>query len=123
MILAERLRTDHDVARELIETEHLIGIMQLKASRLASEVSRARVWDRQGYNNAGDWMRFNCHVTNTVAWDRVMVGEMVDRLPESEQAVYDGEIGYAHLKVMARTAANICRSVSMYQHLTLCTGS
>ena len=101
MILAERLRTDHDVARELIETEHLIGILQLKASRLAAEVSRSGVWDRQGYNNAGDWMRFNCHVTNTVAWDRIRVGEELNRMPESEQAVYDGEIGYAHLKVMA----------------------
>ncbi len=86
MILAERLRTDHDVARELIETEHLIGILQLKASRLAAELSQSGVWDRQGNNNAGDWMRFNCHVTNTVAWDRVKVGETVDRLPESEQA-------------------------------------
>src|SRR5260370_39675710 len=52
-------------------------------------------------------MGFNCHVTNTVAWDRVVVGEMADRLPESEQAVCDGEIGYAHLKVMARTADTV----------------
>src|SRR2546429_6053266 len=28
-------------------------------------------------------------------------------MPESEQAVYDGEIGYAHLKVMARTADTV----------------
>src|SRR5438132_9188857 len=104
MILAERLRTDHDVARELIETEHLIGILQLKASRLAAELSRSDGWDRQGYNSAGGWMRFNWHVTNSVAWDRVLVGEELDRLPESEQAVYDGQIGYAHLKVIARTA-------------------
>jgi hypothetical protein len=107
MILAERLRTDHDFARELIETEHLIGILQLKASRLAAELAQSGVWDHQGYNNAGDWIRFNCHVTNTVAWDRVLVGETVDRLPGSEQAVYDGEIGYAHLKVMARTADTV----------------
>src|SRR5207245_9150484 len=98
MILAERLRTDHDVARELIETEHLIGILQLKASRLAAELSRSDVWDRQGYNSAGAWMRFNCHVTNTAAWDRVLVGEELDRLPEAEQAVYDGESGCAHVK-------------------------
>src|SRR5260370_31554340 len=104
MILAWSLCTDDEVAREMIETAHLIGILQLKASRLAAELSATGLWEREGYNNAGDWMRFNCHVTNTVAWDRVVVGEVVDRLPESEQAVYDGEIGYAHLKVMARTA-------------------
>src|SRR5438552_18095579 len=104
MILAERLRTDHDVARELIETEHLIGIFQLKASRLAAELSRSDVWDRQGYNSAGDWMRFNCHVTNTVAWDRVLVDEELDRLTEEEKTVYDSDIGNAHLKVIARPA-------------------
>src|SRR5438552_13891186 len=104
MILAERLCTDDQVARELIETEHLIGILQLKASRLAAELSATRHWDDEGYSSAGDWMRFKCQVTNTVAWDRVLVGEELDRLPESEQAVYDGEIGYAHLKVIARTA-------------------
>src|SRR5437868_15291278 len=104
MILAQRLGADDPVARELIETEHLIGLLQLKASRLAAELSRTKLWDQHGYNNAGDWMRFNCYVTNTVAWDRILVGEKLDRMPESEQAVYDGEIGYAHLKVMARTA-------------------
>jgi len=107
MILAERLCTDDQVARELIETEHLIGILQLKASRLAAELSATRHWDSEGYNSAGDWMRFKCQVTNTVAWDRIRVGEELHRMPESEQAVYDGEIGYAHLKVMARTAESV----------------
>ncbi|TMG68582.1 MAG: hypothetical protein E6H86_04680, partial [Chloroflexi bacterium] len=104
MILAERLCTDDQVARELIETEHLIGLLQLKASRLAAELSATRHWDSEGYNSAGDWMRFKCQVTNTVAWDRIRVGEELHRMPGSEQAVYDGEIGYAHLKVIARTA-------------------
>src|SRR5437879_4835187 len=104
MILAERLCTDDQVARELIETEHLIGLLQLKASRLAAELSTTKVWDREGYSSAGDWMRFKCHVTNTVAWDRIQIGEELHRMPESEQAVYDGQIGYAHLKVIARTA-------------------
>ncbi|HEY0829626.1 MAG TPA: DUF222 domain-containing protein [Candidatus Dormibacteraeota bacterium] len=104
MIQAERLRTDEDVARELIETERLVDILQLKAARLAAEMAGTRLWDRAGFNNAGDWMRFHCHVTNPVAWDRICVGERLEQMPESEQAVYEGEIGYAHLRVMARTA-------------------
>jgi Domain of unknown function (DUF222)/HNH endonuclease len=39
-----------------------------------------------------------------VAWDRISVGVRLRQMPESEQALYDGEIGYAHLRVMARTA-------------------
>src|SRR5207237_8112947 len=111
MILAERLSADDHVARELIETEHLIGLLQLKASRLAAELSRTKLWDQHGYNNAGDWMRFNCYVTNTVAWDRILVGEKRDQMPASEQAAYDGATGHAHLKVKATTAAAASNAV------------
>src|SRR3989441_10255875 len=104
MILAERLRTGDDVARELVETERVIDILQLKAARLAAELAETKLWDEHGFNSAGDWMRFRCHLTNNVAWDRISVGERLAQMPESEQALYDGEIGYAHLRVMARTA-------------------
>src|SRR5438477_10802256 len=73
MILAERLCTDDQLARELIETEHLIGILQLKASRRAAELSATKHWDSEGFNSAGAWMRFKCQVTNTVACGRIRV--------------------------------------------------
>jgi len=38
------------------------------------------------------------------AANAIAVGEMLERLPESHQAVVDGDIGFAHLATMARTA-------------------
>ena len=38
------------------------------------------------------------------AADRINVGKHLAQMPESVQALRQGEIGYAHLKVMARTA-------------------
>src|SRR5437879_12859635 len=86
MILAERLCTDDQVARELIETEHLIGIRQLKASRLAAELSATKHWDSEGYNSAGDGMRFTSQRPNTFAWDRVRVVTELRRRSAREQA-------------------------------------
>ena len=107
MILAERLRTADDVARELMETERLVDLLQLKAARLAAALAETKVWDEAGFNSPGDWMRFHCHLTNNVAWDRIAVGKRLGQMPESEQALYDGDIGYAHLRVMARTAETV----------------
>src|SRR2546421_412734 len=107
MILAERLRTADDVARELMETERIVDLLQLKAARLAAALAETKVWDAAGFNSPGDWMRFHCHLTNNVAWDRIAVGKRLGQMPESEQALYDGDIGYAHLRVMARTAETV----------------
>src|SRR5438552_2148857 len=107
MILAECLRTADDVARELMETERIVDLLQLKAARLAAALAETKVWDAAGFNSPGDWMRFHCHLTNNVAWDRIAVGKRLGQMPESEQALYDGDIGYAHLRVMARTAETV----------------
>ena len=41
---------------------------------------------------------------STAAWNALVVGEQAARMPESTQALVAGEIGYAHLTLMARTA-------------------
>src|SRR5260370_1488983 len=61
-------------------------------------------WDGDGWGRAIDWMRFNCHMNAGAAANAIAVGEMLERLPESHQAVVDCEIGFAHLATMARTA-------------------
>jgi hypothetical protein len=38
------------------------------------------------------------------AANAIAVGDLLERIPESHQAVVDGEIGFAHLATMARTA-------------------
>jgi hypothetical protein len=43
-------------------------------------------------------------MTTTAASDRLAIGERLPEMPESVQAMGSGEIGFAHLAVMARTA-------------------
>jgi hypothetical protein len=89
------------------EVEHLlhqVDLLLIQASQAAARFAATNEYDRQGYASPIDWIRFNCHQTSTVAADLIAVGEKLERVPESTQALRSGEIGFAHLKAMARTA-------------------
>src|SRR5258708_38977783 len=52
-------------------------------------------------------MRVNLRMTGGASGDRIAVGEQLPNLPESHQSLLAGEIGYAHLAHIARTAVAI----------------
>jgi Domain of unknown function (DUF222)/HNH endonuclease len=110
MIHAERLRPEAELARKLVMAEHQIGLWMLEASQLAAEFAQTEYWFDQGFNTPIDWLRFNCFLTEKVAGDRIVVGEQLDAMPETSEAMQEGEIGFAHLVVMARTAKAIGES-------------
>src|SRR3989475_2370704 len=93
-----------ELAQELVFREHQIGLLQVEASMLATEFLRSGFLEDEGYNSPTDWLRFNCHLTDKVASDRINVGEHLGEMPMSVDYLRDGEIGYSHLAVMARTA-------------------
>src|SRR5205814_8724028 len=81
-----------------------IDQLELKFSQLAAEFDQTDWWDYEGFNSSGDWIRFNCRMTSNAAYDRLAVGERLAEMPRSADAMDGGEIGFAHLAVMARTA-------------------
>ena len=83
---------------------HFIDMQLMFLARDAAELAASDAWEEDGSASAIDWMRFNCHMTSNTAGDLIAVGKNLQRMPESDQAVLEGEIGYAHVKAMARTA-------------------
>src|ERR1700686_4250543 len=71
---------------------------------IAAEFAKRRKYDDDRVVSPVDWMPFHGHVTSGAAANSVAVGEAIDRMPESVDAMAEGEIGFAHLTVMARTA-------------------
>src|SRR3981081_2242957 len=63
--------------------------------------------DNLGFVSPLQWMRVNLHLTSGAAIDRIAVGQQLAKIPESHQSLLEGEIGYAHLAHIARTAAAI----------------
>jgi hypothetical protein len=96
--------TNEERRERLRQKAHVIDLQILSFAQEAAEFAATDAWDEDGSACAIDWIRFNCHLTSTVAADRIAVGEAMNRLPESVQATLSGEIGFTHLKEMVRTA-------------------
>ena len=96
--------TNDERRERLIRKRHAMDLQELSFSHEAAEFAATDAWDEDGSASAIDWIRFNCHMTSGTAANSVAVGEATHRTPESLQALTEGEIGFAHLTAMARTA-------------------
>jgi hypothetical protein len=92
------------IGQRLIQLRRRIDALELEFARLASEFDGSEYYSEEGFTTSINWIRFNCHMNAAFTADRVAVGDCLDRMPESHQAVKAGELGFAHLIVMARTA-------------------
>src|SRR6267378_4059333 len=102
--MVEVVPAGEDIGYQLITIRRVIDQLELNFSRLAAEFVKTDFWEDEGSASPYDWVRFNCHMTSNATGDRVAVGETAPKMAESTQAMEDGEIGFAHLTVMARTA-------------------
>src|SRR5216683_5966111 len=95
----------NDERRERLRAKAFIfDMLRLSFAQEAAEFATTDAWDEDGSNTAIDWIRFNCKMTGNEAADMISVGNNLQRMPESVQAIAQGEIGFAHAKAMARTA-------------------
>jgi len=92
------------VRDELVGCRRLIDRMELEFSGMVTELAAGGEEEWLGHNSPTDWVKEECHLTGTAAWNALVVGEQAARMPESTGALVRGEIGYAHLALMARTA-------------------
>jgi uncharacterized protein DUF222/HNH endonuclease len=93
-----------ELRARMIRKRKAIDLMELSFAEDAARFAATDDYDELGFVSPIDWIRFNCHMTNGAAADRVAVGRTMDRMPRSLEAVSHGEIGLAHVTVMARTA-------------------
>jgi hypothetical protein len=99
--------TGEERRERLVRQRHVIDLMELSFAQEAAEFAATDEYERDGSVSPIDWIRFNCHMTGPAAADRVAVGELVPQLGQTVVALAEGEVGFAHLTVMARTAAAV----------------
>ena len=68
--------------------------------------------DDWGSVSTPDWVRHQCNMPSGAAGDLLHVGEQLQNLPKTLDAVRDGEIGFAHAAIIARHAQAITHSES-----------
>src|SRR6266568_4884679 len=100
-----------DVAPEVVDKgfvlrslRHFIDGLELDFARYAAEFHQSNQWEAEGYNSAADWMRFNCHMNSYAVWNALAAGEQEAKLAQSIESMKAGEIGFAHLATLGRTA-------------------
>lgn len=103
----ERPRSSEEVGWELIHLRHQCDRLELAFSMSAAAFARTDEYDRQGSVSPIDWIRHQCHMGGGAAADRVAVGQLAGSLPNSVQATVDGEIGFTHLALIARTGVAV----------------
>lgn len=99
--------TGEEIAAQMVRLRHAIDELEVEFSRLADEFDKTRWWDDEGFNTAGDWIRFNCHMNSHSVLSAFAVGATAAEMPATMHAMRAGEIGFAHVTTMARTAIDV----------------
>ena len=76
-----------------------------EAARLSAEFREDETADRLDAPTAAEWIRHNCKMKSGAAYDSISVGEQLPWIAKCAQAMVEGQIGFAHLSVIARTAS------------------
>jgi len=91
----------------------LVDLSRL-SDRLHAEHARrlARFDSSQGYAPSGalssaSWLRHNCRLSGGVAAQRVQVARELQELPQTAAAFASGELGFQHVQVITRAAAEL----------------
>jgi Domain of unknown function (DUF222)/HNH endonuclease len=103
----ERPRTQREpdeLGADLKGIRHCQDLLELEFAETVAQFSKTQEYEEQGSVSPIDWIRHNCRMASSAVWGSVAVGDHLADLPRSVEAVESGEIGYAHLALMARTA-------------------
>jgi hypothetical protein len=94
----------------LIHTRRAIDRLEMKFSQDSAAFAATDESEEQGAVSPIQCIRLSCNMGSGAVADRLAVGEQLNQLPESGQAMVEGEIGFAHLALIARTATAIADS-------------
>ncbi len=100
-------RAGEAIAAELIRRRQKIDQEELEFSYLAAKFAQTDEYDWQGFDSPIGWLKANCHMSGGAASARICAGQQVEHLRQSSKAMADGEIGFAHFALIARTSAAV----------------
>ncbi|MGA8017044.1 MAG: DUF222 domain-containing protein [Candidatus Dormiibacterota bacterium] len=104
-ILGGRPPREHK--EQMIALRQVIDRLELVFAGMTAELATFEELEWEGHRGPVEWVRHECKTWGPVAGNALAVGVDAVRLPESTRAMLRGEIGFAHLALLARTASDI----------------
>src|SRR6184192_2952649 len=106
--------------------EGLIQIREAGIDRLeAIFATGVRRFDKSGEYKADGalsltaWLRWKCKLSGGAAMERVEIARQLEKLPQTGAAFANGDVGYQHVAVLARTAEHVGAAVVRKEEGTL----
>jgi len=97
---------------QMIELRRVIDRVELEFARMTAELATFDELEWEGHRSPIEWVRRECRTWGAVAANALVVGAEEVRLYKSTEAMLAGEIGYAHLALLARTAGELTTSAT-----------
>jgi Domain of unknown function (DUF222) len=89
------------VAESLVEEFRQVERLQADALRRLAFVDASGAWAHEGSLSTQAWLRRHCRMAPGAAAERVRVARRLEELPEARDAFRSGDIGYAHVRLIA----------------------
>jgi len=98
---------DADLGSELIGIRQAIDRLEALFAGGLRRFDSAGAFGADGAVTAVSWLRWQCRLSPGAAAERLAVARRLPALPRIEAALANGEIGYQHAAVIAKTAEDI----------------
>ena len=103
------LRTvdDASLGEPLIEIRAVIDRSEAVFADGVRRLDKSREYKADGALSVIDWLKWKCKLSGGAAAERVEIARQLERLPKTEAAFANGDLGYQHVAIMARTAEHV----------------
>jgi hypothetical protein len=110
LVAAGPLREGAAGAERLARLTTLLNTVELARAAQVAAYDASKEWEQAGYHSAVHYLRSACNLTGAAAVAARSVGRQASRLRQSAAAMRQGEIGFAHLALMASTAETLAEA-------------
>ncbi|HEV2952592.1 MAG TPA: DUF222 domain-containing protein [Candidatus Dormibacteraeota bacterium] len=95
------------LGEELIDLRRLQDRLEATFAHALRRFDKSDAYAVEGSNSSVSWLRWHCHLSPNSAAERVGMARVLGDLPETDQALSTGSIGYQHAAHITRTAGQI----------------
>src|SRR5260370_24599016 len=99
--------TDGGVGEDVIDLRKTIDRLEFQCARRLDLFARRRGYEAFGCVTLISWLRRACRLLAGAAWQRAEVARNLPSLPDTSQALANGEIGFHHAAVIAHSVTEV----------------